>query len=71
MTQEEAAQALTRLGVPISKPLYGPIESGRLRPSERVARHLERCFGEPIDQLLKPVPQGRAPQLLGTSVEAT
>jgi transcriptional regulator with XRE-family HTH domain len=67
MTQDEAAQALRERGVPwMSKPLLGPLENGRLQPSARVAEQLERCFGEPIRELLKPVPQGRAPKLRST-----
>jgi len=49
LTQGEAAQ---RVG--ISAPLFREIETGRARPSERVAQLLEHAVGEPIDALLRP-----------------
>ncbi|MBC5806236.1 MAG: hypothetical protein DLM53_12780 [Candidatus Eremiobacter antarcticus] len=50
LTQPEAA-----LHIGVSVVVYRYLESGRWRPSPRVAQLLENALGEPADRLLKPV----------------
>jgi transcriptional regulator with XRE-family HTH domain len=49
-TQEEAARLLD-----ISRSAYALIETGRLRPTRRVADRLRAVFGEESDALLRPI----------------
>jgi transcriptional regulator with XRE-family HTH domain len=48
---ETQRQAATALGLSLG--LYGPVESGRAKPTARVAAALEKRFGYPIDVLLQ------------------
>lgn len=45
-------QEIHQYGISITT--YQPIESGRLAPTPRVARELEKIYGHPIDILLAP-----------------
>ena len=54
-----------------SRALYGPIELGRLQPSEAIQARIERAFGEPLADVTKPVPQAVfALPALRTQIEA-
>ena len=61
------ADAAKKLG--LSTATLGPIESGRLQPTRLMAGRLETCFGESIDDLLKPVPRGSVPRLFADAVK--
>jgi transcriptional regulator with XRE-family HTH domain len=50
ITQGEAAE---RLG--LSRSVYAPIESGRLRPTRAVAERMRRHLGRKYEALLKPL----------------
>ena len=59
-TQEDAAQLLQ-----VSRSIYALIESGRLRPTPRVAGRLREVFGEEVDALLRPVSTRSLPTVAG------
>lgn len=49
---EGASQTAYAARVGVSLQTYGPIESGRSTPTDKVAKLLEAAFGEPVTTLL-------------------
>lgn len=49
---EGASQTAYAARVGVSLQTYGPIESGRSTPTDKVAKLMEAAFGEPVAVLL-------------------
>lgn len=50
--KEGASLTFYAARVGVSAATYGPIESGRMQPTGKVAKMLEDAFGEPVTTLL-------------------
>jgi transcriptional regulator with XRE-family HTH domain len=61
------SQAAERLQM--SPATLGPVELGRLAPSQAIAARLEAKFGEPVTALLRATPRGVMPRLIEADAE--